>query len=94
MDQCHDCCVLMLQPVCVSVAQCEVILDDSVTTNFSIAKQAKKWCIRKHLTKGICLHIALVIVVTLASPQTGKHETNGVPFWNFCCLKPSNCDFG
>lgn len=74
MDQGHDCSVLVLQTVRVSVAQCVVIFDDSVTANLAVSKQAEERGVGEHLVKGVGLYIGLVVVVVLASPHAGEHE--------------------
>ncbi len=74
MDQGHDCSVLMLQTVGVTVAQCVVIFDDPVAANLAISKKAKKRDVGEHFVEGVGLHVDLVVVVILASPHTGEHE--------------------
>lgn len=75
MDQGHDCGVLMLQSVRVSVAQRVVIFDNSVAADFAVAEQAKQRGVGKHLVKGVGLYVGLVVIVVLSSPHTGEHET-------------------
>lgn len=74
MDQGHDCSVLMLQTVRVSVAQRVVVFNDSVAANLTVAKQAEERRVREHLVKGVRLYVGLVVVVVLASPHAGEHE--------------------
>lgn len=74
MNQSHDCGVLMLQTVRVSVTQRVVIFDDSVAANLAVAEQAKERGVGKHLVKGVGLYVGLVVVVVLSSPHAGEHE--------------------
>lgn len=74
MDQGHDSSVLMLQTVCVSVAQSVVIFNDSVAANLAVAEQAEERGVGEHLVEGVGLYIGLVVVVVLASPHAGEHE--------------------
>lgn len=75
MDQGHDCGVLVLQTVCVSVAQCVVVFHDSVAADLAVPEQTVQRGVRKHLVKGTGLYIGLVVVVVGSSPQTGEHES-------------------
>lgn len=93
MDQSHDCSVLMLQTVDVSVAQRVVIFNDSVAADFAIAEQAEERGVGEHLAKGVGLHVGLVVVVILASPHASEHEPEGVPLWDFGCLQPPDRGF-
>lgn len=93
MDQRHDCGVLVLQTVRISVAQCVIIFDDSVAANFSVAKQAKEWGVGENLMKGISLDVGLVVVVILASSHAGEHEAQGVSLGNLGCLQPPDHGF-
>lgn len=86
MNQSHDCGVLMLQTVRVSVTQRVVIFDDSVAANLAVAEQAKERGVGKHLVKGVGLYVGLVVVVVLSSPHAGEHEPQGVPLRNFGCF--------
>ncbi len=74
MDEGHDCRVLVLQTVRVSVAQRVVVFDDSVAADLAVAKQAEERGAGEHLAKGVGLYVGLVVVVVLASPHTGEHE--------------------
>lgn len=74
MDQGHDCSVLVLQTVRVSVAQRVVVFDDSVAANLAVAEQAEEWGVGEHLAEGVGLYVGLVVVVVLASAHAGEHE--------------------
>lgn len=74
MDQGHDCSVLMLQTVHVSVAQRVVIFNDSVAANLTVAEKAEKRGVGEHLVEGVSFYVGLVVVVVLASPHAGEHE--------------------
>lgn len=82
VDKGHDCGVLVLQTVHLSVAQRVIIFDDSVAAELTVAKQAKERRVGEHLVEGVGLHVGLVVVV-LAPSHTGKHEAQGVPLRDF-----------
>lgn len=74
MHQGHDCSILVLQTVRVSVAQRVVVFNDSVAANLAVAEQAEERGVWEHLVKGVGLYVGLVVVVVLASPHAGEHE--------------------
>lgn len=86
MHQGHDCSVLVLQTVRVSVAQRVVVFDDSVAADLAVAEQAEERGVGEHLAKGVGLYVGLVVIVALASPHAGEHEPKGVPLGNLGCL--------
>lgn len=93
MHQGHDCGVLVLQTVHVSVAQRVIIFDDSVAADLAVAEQAKERGVGKHLVEGVSLHVALVVVVVLPPSHAGEHEPQGVPLWDFGRFQSSDRGF-
>lgn len=86
MDEGHDCTVLVLQTLRVSVAQRVVFFYNSVAADLTVSEQAEERGVGEHLVKGVGLYVGLVFVEVFTSPQAGEHKPNGVLLGNLGCF--------
>lgn len=73
MNKGHDRGVLVLKGVHVCVAKRVIIFNDAIAADLSVAEKAEERRLGEDFAKSVCLHVRLIFVVVLASPNTSKH---------------------
>ena len=90
MNQRHDCGVAVKQVIVlylVTLPQDKVPGDYAITSNFSIAKEAKQRNPREELSECVSLHVPLGSVVLEAPAHAREHEAHSVVLGDAGCFE-------